>query len=416
MEPRKPTCKTHGKSIEMVCLECKKYLCVSCTGPHFKDGCKGGVVDLPFYAMEDLLKQFPKALEKLEADKQKIEDSAREFTSALPEIGKKIRTIKGQAEKLAADLDKILVALEGYGPDSAGTAYIVMKEELEHQIKELPSAVKTENIDQIMKAISSTQKSMADSELQLSKAALASVNKVLLGTNEFDTMSDCLQRLAATCHSVLTRKFGVEVMNRFVYGVCNPMADCKKLCRYDIVTRKITPRVDVPQNCAVLQMGKRIFISGGFNPLANTLQEFTEETQSLVIKKQMNYAKYCHTVVAISETQFMTIGGSNSSNLSYCEEYSIPDNTWKLIPPLNQARYGAAATLSGAYLYVIGGNGGGNVIERIDMKEKKVWDKVALSGAAEVPLRDYSAAFSISTDEIMFFVGGSTTKGSWCAE
>ncbi len=381
MEAEKPSCETHKYPIQLICFTCKVKMCCKCTGPHFKNGCKGAVVDLASYAEQNLMPQLSETLEKLKSGRQKVEDAAQKFTGVLPEIKKNLHTIKEKAEKLLTEIGKALAALEEYDSDSAGSAYIKMKEELELQLDSLRSAMKNDNMGQIMKVISATQKTMGDCELQLSGATVASVNKVLLNTEEFETMSKHLQGLVTTCQNVFKRKFWTEVTSRFVYGVCNRIGCYNKLCRYNIDTNKVAPCVDVPQCCSVLQTGKRIFISGGFNPLVNTLSEFLDETQSLVGKKPMENAKYYHTAIAFSMTQFMTIGGHDGkASLACCEEYSILDNAWKALPSLNQARQCAAAALSydGAYLYVIGGADSKNVIERMDMKEKKVWDKVVL--------------------------------------
>ncbi len=376
MQPVKPMCidKTHGNPIELICLKCKQLMCVSCMGLHYERGCKGAVVDLPFYANLKLMSKLRKTLAKLESNRQKVEDTAREFTGALPEIEKGLRLIKGKTEKLLEDINNALAVLKEYGQCSASSAYITIKRELEQQLKDLPSAVEHKDVRQIMKAISANNNSMSDRELRIRDTTISSLNKVLLGANEFDALGTCLQELVGTCQNVLSRKLEVDVISRFVYGVCNSMNSLMKLCRYDIVTKKIAPCVAVPQYCSILQIGKQIFISGGYSPMVNTLSELLEEAQSLVSKKVMTYTKGHHTSIAISETQFMTIGGCNSGGvLAYCEEYSIQDNTWKVLPLLNQARYDAAAALSAdrAYLYVIGGNGGNNLIERMDMKERR---------------------------------------------
>ncbi len=212
--------------------------------------------------------------------------------------------------------------------------------------------------------------------------------------------------------------FEIEVTSRFVYGICCPIGNFNKLCRYDIATRKTAPCVAVPQSCSVLQIGNQIFISGGGYPAGNALSEFSEEKQGLVGKTPMKYARYAHASVAISEAKFLAIcGHDGKANLRCCEEYSIRDNVWRQLPPLGYARYSPAAALSGEYVYVIGGSGGYETIERMDMREEEesLWERVTLAGptAAEVSLSSYSAAFSISNDEIMVLVssGGATKCG-----
>ncbi|MDR3679677.1 MAG: kelch repeat-containing protein [Flavipsychrobacter sp.] len=414
MESGRPTCKVHGDPIQLICQDCKELMCCWCTGPHFKNGCKGRAVDLASYAEQDLLLQLHDKLAEFESGKQKIEDSALGFAKAIPEIVKSLRGIKESTERRLAEINKTLAALEGCGPESAGSVYTTMKEDIEWYIEGLPFAAKNKNTDQIIKAIGAVQNCVGDIELQLVGDIITSANKVLIETKEFDILCENLKALVVKRQNVFKRNLmlGHEVTSKFVYGTCDKMGGYKKLCRYDIATNKIAQCINVPDNCSVLQIGKRIFVSGGSNPVSNTLSEFSEETQSLVGKLPMNYARYYHTAIAVSDDQFMTIGGYNGGAFfSCCEEYSIRDNTWKMISSLNQARCSAAAALfdDSAYLYVIGGVGNNNVIERMNMKEKRVWERVALCVAAEVPLNDYSAAFPISTDEIMLLVGSNKT-------
>ncbi len=406
MEPNnRSVCGTHKKPIQMICPECKQLMCYRCLAPHDEQGrCKGRAVDLLSYAEKSIMPQLLKSLQQFEPGGKKGEGAAKVFADALTKIEKSLREIKGRTEQLLAEIDRVLTTIEG-------SQYMTMKETIEQQIEYLKNTLKNENMDLIVKGVSDNLASIGDSELQLSGATVASVNKVSLGTHEFDALGECLQKLVATCQNVLKRRNRIEITSRFVYGICHNMDSYKKLCRYNIVTKGIAQCIAVPQYCSVQQMGKQIFLSGGFNPLVNTVSEFIEKTQSIAEKAPMNYKKYVHTTVAVSDTQFMAIGGNDgTSNLSYCEEYSILDNAWQVLSQLNQARHSAAAVLSddSAYLYVIGGFGCDNVIEIMDMKEKKVWNKIALSGATEVSLCDHSAAFSISKDNIMMFVGGNT--------
>ncbi len=421
MEPNKPKCKTHERKVRAVCLACKELMCFKCLGPHVEKGCKGGVVDLPSYASKSIVPRIEEMLKNLEQKRRKLEEAKKASAGALPEIKRSLRALKENTEKLLGEINKYIEALEGYNPDFAGSHYDTIKVALEQQLNEVKVAVLNDNMGPIIKTIESHKELLqqpnipaeaADVELRSIEETNSAVAR-LLATKEFSSLGECLQGAFAMCQNALKQKAVLpEVTSRFVYGVCGPADNYGKLCRYGLVTKKIVQCVPVPQFCSVLQLGKRVFISGGGNdPVVNTLSEYVEEEQKFVSKSSMNYAKISHTMVAISPTQFITIGGFNGSDvIPYCEEYSIPHNVWKLLPPLNKARYCSAATLSadGAYIYVIGGYVSDGIIERLDMMEKKVWEKVALSEAAEVSLSSNSAAFSISADEIMIFVGNNT--------
>lgn len=424
VEPsNKSTCKTHGQPVQMICLSCKKLMCLKCLGPHVETKCAGGVLDLPSYAKENLVPRFERMLKDLEANRGKLEGSTKVFAGALPEIRKGLRALKERIEKLLLGVNSAIAATEGYGPDDS--PYSVMKAALERQLTELKTDVATnrtihivecmESHNELQANISAAAVGAGDAELRLAEAT-NSVMARLLGAKEFETLGECLQGLIATCRNVFKRKAAPEVVtSRFVYGICDPLGGSNRLCKYDVTTRKVVGIIPVPYSCSVLQMRNRIFISGGENPVVNTVSEFVEATGHLVRKASMKHAKYLHSVIAVSESQFVAIGGYNKTgNLAYCEEYDIQRNAWKMLPSLNRARYSAGTALSVdfRYLYAIGGREANDIIERLDMNEKARWTEIALSSAAEIPLSSDSAAFSISADEIMIFVG---CKGANCA-
>lgn len=411
MEPNKPKCKLHGGEIGAVCVSCKRPMCFKCLDPHDETGCKGGVMSLPSYAKKNLVPRFDEILKDLESRREKLEGSANAIAGMLPGVKQNLHALKGMAEKLLADISNALASLEECGPDSS---YATVKSEVEQQLNELKIATANDDTECIIRVMESPQSIPAgagDAELRLIEQTSSAVVR-LMAVKEFATLGECLQGLVATCRGVFSRKVisrMPEVTSRFVYGVCSQVDCYKKLCRYNLVAKKITPCADVQQYCSVLQVGKRIFVSGGGEPVVDTVSEFVEETQHFVRKAAMKYAKRCHASIAVSTAQFMTIGGyTGGPSIAYCEEYSIQNDTWKQLPSLNQARCQSGASLSGdgSYIYVIGGTNGNGIIERLDMKKKVVWDKVAvLSGEAEVSLNCNSVAFPISTDEIMIFVG-----------
>ncbi|MDR3544044.1 MAG: hypothetical protein P4L69_24275 [Desulfosporosinus sp.] len=373
-------------------------------------------MDLPAYAEKNIVPRFEEALKDFVNKQEKLQEPARAFSSTFPGVKKNLLMLKDKVEKLLGEINKALASLERCDPDYP---YAAIKATLEQQLSELETSVAQDNMKCIIKAIESQKElqrnmpaEIGDAELKLIEGINSAVTQ-LLGTKELTALGECLHRLAATCKNVFKRITIPAVTNRFVYGICNPIGECKNLCRYDIGTYKIgSCAVAVPHYSTILQTGKRVFISGGgSNPVVNTFSEFIAETKGLVNKAPMNYAKSFHAMVAVSPTQFMTIGGyCGGPSMAYCEEYSIEQNTWKVMPSLNQGRQGACAALSGdcGYLYAIGGTASYDIIERLDMDEKKVWEKVDLSGAAEVLLSKYLAVFPISTDEIMILAGNSS--------
>ncbi len=406
-------CKTHGHPIQTICTECKQLMCLKCLCPHSEKGCRGVVMDLASYAEKNIVPRFEEMLKDLERQREKLEGSTKAFASTLPEVGRGLLMLKDKTEKLLVGINKALASLEGCDQDSARSPYSTMKSALKQQLNRLKSAVASDNIGYIIETMESHNEVQqdiqpaGDAELRLVEQTNLALAR-LLETKEFATLGECLQGLVATCRNVFKRKLVTEVTSRFVYGVCDPIGGCKKLCRYDIIAKKISPCIDVPLYCSVLQIGQRIFFSGGWIPQVNTLSEFVEDTNSLVRRASMRYSKSHHTMVATSQTEFMTLGGHDeTTDIAYCEEYSINNDAWKILPSLNKAREhpGAVLTIDGAWLYAIGGRDNNGTVERLNMREKKAWEMASLSVGAEISLNSSLAAFQISADEIMIFVG-----------
>ncbi len=371
----------------------------------------GEVMDILAYAKKNLLPRLDEALKDLESRREKLEGATKAFADTLPGVEKNLCALKERMETLLKEINTALVFLKGCGPDFP---YDKVKSALEKQLSELRFALTNENVKRILEIMESQKELMpataagaGDAELRLCEETDSTLTR-LLTIKEFATLGESLQELVATCQNLFKQKTTPEA--GVVYGFCYPRDICKTLYRFDVGARKIVPcAAVVPKCCSVLQIERRIFISGGTEPTVNTVSEFVEKTQSLMSKAPMHYAKMCHAMIAVSQTNFITIGGhSGNGALEYCEEYSVQNDTWQMLPSLGWPRYHAGAALpgDGAYLYAVGGCDSFNSIERLDMKERKVWSDVTISGGAEVSLNGCSVAFPISADEIMIFVGG----------
>ena len=79
------------------------------------------------------------------------------------------------------------------------------------------------------------------------------------------------------------------------------------------------------------------------------------------------------------------MGGIDKVCLNHCERYSIKDNKWTAIRPINQAWSGASACMQGEqFIYLIGGYGGDlndfkpiNTIEQYDIY-KDNWTTITI--------------------------------------
>jgi len=199
---------------------------------------------------------------------------------------------------------------------------------------------------------------------------------------------------------------------KYIYGNTYNENYGKALCRRIIANSSIIQQmVSTSGNPSVLQMKNHVFITGGgFNLscLQNSLFEYNENDDKFEQKACMFYAKGMHRMILINDYYFWTIGGINVPKaLNVCEEYSIRDNIWKLLPTLNYSRVSPGAVLSGSYVYAIGGADSLNSIERIDLLEKNEWENVKIKSCT-LNFTKTPAAFLISPFQIMIFKGDIT--------
>ncbi len=202
--------------------------------------------------------------------------------------------------------------------------------------------------------------------------------------------------------------------NRFVYGICNQMDDCKRLCRFDAASGKTSSCASVSKFCSVLQAWRRVFVAGGANPTTNALSEFVEKSGNLVRRAGMIHAKYNHTLVSLPGACFMSIGGRTGPHpVSFCERYSTISDRWTFMPSLFCARESSAAALhQERFVYAIGGHVGGNSIERLDVNLGQAWEMIELAVKSPISFNVNPAAFLVSTEEIMILSGNlSATAG-----
>eukprot|EP00826_Nyctotherus_ovalis_P061134 TRINITY_DN8669_c0_g1_i2.p1 TRINITY_DN8669_c0_g1~~TRINITY_DN8669_c0_g1_i2.p1 ORF type:complete len:188 (+),score=34.03 TRINITY_DN8669_c0_g1_i2:218-781(+) len=121
----------------------------------------------------------------------------------------------------------------------------------------------------------------------------------------------------------------------------------------------------------------------------------------------MSCAKSGHSVHAMNYEVFVVIGGYNKNELTHCEEYTVAEDKWKLLPALNVPRaHAALAIMSNNLLYAIGGYKTSNTIEVLNYSERKAWELVYVS--SEIFFDDSPAAFPASSNEILILCGANT--------
>eukprot|EP00826_Nyctotherus_ovalis_P032549 TRINITY_DN2622_c0_g1_i1.p1 TRINITY_DN2622_c0_g1~~TRINITY_DN2622_c0_g1_i1.p1 ORF type:complete len:360 (-),score=19.01 TRINITY_DN2622_c0_g1_i1:125-1204(-) len=288
-------------------------------------------------------------------------------------------------------------------------SYSTVKANLEEECVILKKAIDMKELEHIAMKKNELPSTVNDgNDLKELIGTLNNLMENFVKSKDIAAMGNLFQELC-TRYDMLVRKQSFQVTSKYLYGLINPQSDCKVLCQYDIKAKRLKPTIEVKYDSTVTQINYRIFISGGDDPIVNTVNEFIENSQTLVSKMPMHYAKCEHTTQTILPNVFVAIGGCDGNDfVTHCEEYSISKNEWTLIPSLNEKRCNAATfLLKNRYLYAIGGYSSENTIEMLDITQKKAWTLVNLV-SNELSINDSPAAFLISSREALILCGYGT--------
>jgi len=164
-----------------------------------------------------------------------------------------------------------------------------------------------------------------------------------------------------------------------------------------------------------VQIDTRLYYSGG-----GVYEKMTFEYDYILNgntperKCDMNYGKNLHKLLPISRHKIMSIGGQGADgSLDICELFDIPENIWKLMPCLNERKYGIApCCFNSTFIYIFGGftvdDGIEKFLSTIEMLNYKEsgarWNVVKIKGEGIKGKIDMSA-IQISKEQILIFGG-----------
>ena len=395
-------CKVHKKDMTMFCKDCNVPMCYKCVVVHSDKECKC-LLEITTYAKRYILPKYQQDIEYLQNNQKLIKESINNFTVLSEDLKKKIINYKEIIENLLDDLNNCMNQLDII--KNKNTQFENMKNHIENEYDELMNSITNEDMNDILKKI---YREFIGIDLHKNNTQLIeSINKLLndfIDINKVNTLNEVLQEYDKKYKQYL------KVVNNDVYGICNPQNNCKSLCKYNINDKKIYLSVNVPRHCTVSQIGPRIFISGGFDPYTNSLSEFIEKSQELILKEPMAYSKNNHAVEPISNNTFITVGGFNKFALRYCEKYSILDNKWSLLPLLNIARYWiGTAFIQNKYVYAIGGCDSKNSIEVFNINIMTNWKIINLA-SNDANFNNSPGTIKLSNNEIFIFCGNGTNE------
>lgn len=175
--------------------------------------------------------------------------------------------------------------------------------------------------------------------------------------------------------------------------------------------------VELPTNYDSVQIGNKIILSGGFDPVniefLRTTQQIEVVKNSLIqrtARQNMKLPRSQHKLVALSSRIIYCMGGKNKKDryMSSCERFDVESDTWSEAAPLNEAKfYIAAASFNCSHIYVFGGCGHKGALSTIEMLrvEENKWHVVKLAGGDKWAARDEGACFQSSSNEILVFGG-----------
>eukprot|EP00826_Nyctotherus_ovalis_P014810 TRINITY_DN1415_c0_g2_i4.p1 TRINITY_DN1415_c0_g2~~TRINITY_DN1415_c0_g2_i4.p1 ORF type:complete len:565 (+),score=146.74 TRINITY_DN1415_c0_g2_i4:58-1695(+) len=169
------------------------------------------------------------------------------------------------------------------------------------------------------------------------------------------------------------------------------------------------------KHCDSVQIDTKIYYSGGGVYEKITFEyDYVLNGNTSERKCDMNFGKNLHKLLAISKYKIVSIGGQGPDGaLDICELFDIAENIWKLMPCLNEKKYGIAPCCFQSHLiYVFGGftvDDGIekflNTIELLNYKEPQGnWKVINIKGKGIRGRIDMSA-ISISKEQVLIFGG-----------
>lgn len=166
-------------------------------------------------------------------------------------------------------------------------------------------------------------------------------------------------------------------------------------------------------NCAIVNTGKKIYISGGETPESmpsNIFLCYDPLAHHLTRLDDMPVEKFNHSLI-LSGDFIYSIGGYDSNS---CERYDIKQNKWIKLPSLKSGeRQRPILNVNGSWLYVFFGYRRGaflDTIERINLKSSKAKFESVIYLNPDKENCSFIGAACISSEDGLYLIGGKDDK------
>lgn len=410
-------CSKDRKPKMIYCPKCELFMCYNCLIDHSQSNCSHPI-SIISYVEKEILSKYDEQFVEYNGRKTEIEGAVKDFVDDSRKMKMNLIALKEKFETTLKIINRV-INLTASNCDMAISIHDAINNHLNKEREEIKSAILEEDMDYLISRILRKEIIRILDLGDAQKERIARVEGLaseLLQASEIAEIEEDLKLLEPSYITFSNQCGHSRVTGKFVYGNCSPLG-FDTLCRFNVETRRLTTCAVIPTRATITQIGERVFYSGGSNPVNAQVREYVDRTKKIIEKTKMSHAKYYHTAQPVSYDSFVVVGGFDGySSMNVCEEYIVKNNQWAHIPPLKSFRYSAATVfINDQYLYVIGGTGVKEVIERLDMSTRKEWSVVPIK-CEESKTVQYTgqnpAAFPISNTEIIIFCGGNSSAAA----
>ncbi len=397
----------------------EKLLCCLCVDAHLAKEHKGRLVTIRRYAKEIMVPAYEALLVEIKAKEQFIAQTHQEIAQELPKLIAEFVRAREKAKQFLDWSTKIIGMLQRLMDDAKYCCYKELAEGMNRDVAHFKIAVEQGNVTVISEAMNTFARSAQFTNIfsgDTRKQLLISVNNGLEEFNKLKRLDELQQSAYTLCkdYGTILRPSVYQrpiVSGKYVYFTCDRTEDGKRLLRLDTsaimgkpAAAVVEKLVKIPRDCAIAQIGSKIFISGGYcdsdyYKTYKLFREYADAAKTLSSLAIMKTGRWSHAMLAITNARLAVVGGNAGGSASKnCEEYSFIREDWLDLPDLNAARELPAAVAFGeTFLYAIGGTTSSG-IERLNIESCETWNFIDIKDFA---LGDSACATQVSKDEIL---------------